>query len=110
MESKPELGLDMLVLDAIQDDVEQLPSIMRMLAEWRHQLEEEFTVDDVLAALARLLHGGLVGALEESRERPELVPVPAPDTSPRALRRYWYEPTTLGRARWESWDEGIDSP
>ena len=94
----------MLVLDAIQDDVEQIPSIMRMLGEWRQRLDDEFTCDDVLAALARLLEAGLVAALDESLTNPELVRVGAPDLSTESLRRYWYEPTTAGRAAWESWD------
>ncbi len=107
--SNSEFTIDMLVLDAVQDDVEQLPSIIRMLAEWRHQLDVEYTADDAVAALARLLDSGLIAALDESREKPELVPVPSPGTSPSALRRYWYEPTAAGRSTWEAWDERIGS-
>jgi hypothetical protein len=114
MESKPEMNIDMLVLDAIQDDVEQLPTIMRMLAEWRPQLDEEYTDDDAIEALARLMSKGLVGALEESVDKPELVRISVPNTSRAALRQYWYEPTARGRAMWKSWnesmDEGADNP
>jgi hypothetical protein len=106
--SRTPLDIDMLVLDAIQDDVEQIPSIMRMLGEWRHSLGEEYTSDDVLDALGRLLQAGLVAALQESVEEPELVPVRAPDLAPSSLRQYWYEATPSGRATWEAWDKQLE--
>ncbi len=104
-----QLTIDMLVLDAIQDDVEQIPSIMRMLAEWRQRIEDEHTSDDVVEALARLVQAGLVAVLEESFEKPELVPVGAPEFSDAALHRYWYEPTPRGRAVWSAWDKDVES-
>jgi hypothetical protein len=97
--------IDMLVLDALQDDVEQIPSIMRMLGEGRHGLDEEYTSDDVVDALVRLLRGGLVAALQESVHEPELVRVGAPNFARSALRQYWYEPTPSGQAAWEMWDK-----
>jgi hypothetical protein len=98
----------MLVLDGLQDDVEQIGSIMRVLAEWRPCLREEYTSEQVLEALRRLLLGGFVAALEESIDEPVLVPVRTPDYSPTSLRRYWFEATASGRSLWEAWDRRLD--
>ncbi len=106
--SSSQLDIDMLVLDALQDDVEEIASIMRMLAEWRHRLPAEYTSDDVLDALRRLLQAGFVTALEESVDEPALVPVPTPDFTRSSLRRYWYDSTSSGRSLWEAWDKELD--
>ena len=97
----------MLVLDAVQDDVEQLPSIMRMLGEWRHRVDDEYVQADVVDALRRLLTEGLVVALEESHDAPELVPCTDPGLLDSDLVTYWFEPTKSGRERWDAWQRTV---
>lgn len=105
MENRPQI--DLLVLDAIQDDPEQITSILRMLAEWRSTIDEEYTVDDVVPALKRLVVDGLVRPLEESTEEPCLQSVQGqwPRESDAHINDYWYEPTARGRAVWDTWAE-----
>jgi hypothetical protein len=98
----------MLVLDAIQDDIEQLPSIMRMLGEWRPRIDEEYVESDVFDAFRRLLGERLVVAYEESLVKPEILPCADPGLDPADLETYWFEPTPSGRARWESWQRTVD--
>ena len=104
----PTAPIDMLVLDALQDDVEQLPSIMRMLGEWRHRVDDEYVQADVVDALRRLLTEGHVTALEESHDAPELVPCTDPGLRDSDLATYWFEPTRSGRERWDVWQRTVD--
>jgi hypothetical protein len=104
----PTPPVDMLVLDAVQDDVEQVPSIMRLLGEWRHRIDDEYVQADVVDALRRLLSEGFVAALEESRDAPELVPCADPGLLDSDLVTYWYGSTPSGRAKWDSWQRTVD--
>ena len=101
--------IDMLVLDAIQDDIEQLPSIMRMLGEWRPRIDEEYVENDVLDALRRLLDEGLVVAYEESLVEAGARALRSIPVSSRLISRLTGStPTPSGRARWESWQRTFD--
>lgn len=97
-----------LILDALQDDVEQVYNVMQMLGEWRSQSETELTRLDVVVELKALLADGLVIALEESNDRPELVPVSRPETTDEAIENYWFEPTAQGSAVWKEWSDSAD--
>jgi hypothetical protein len=98
------LLLEMFVLDSMQDDIEDLESVMRYLVEWRPLWPHDFTEEEVLDALKSLTEDGLVGAYDESPSSAELKPVECPNTDPASLRRYWFRPTTLGRRIWKAWD------
>jgi hypothetical protein len=107
VDTAPGRDVRYLVLDALQDDIEEVPNVMRMLAEWRTEVEAEFTRADVVAALRDLLDQDLVAAYEESAERPELVHVGNPTMTDEAMERYWFQPTAKGTAAWKAWDSAL---
>jgi hypothetical protein len=56
---------DMYVLDTLANDVEDMESILRMLNSdtnlgWRREWGRDFTKEDVVAALSRLIHQDFV--------------------------------------------------
>ena len=96
--------LEMFVLDAMQDDIEDLASIMRYLLEWRPYWTHDYTETEVMAVLAALIEDGLVEVYGEASDTAELVPIDVPDTDEASLRRYWFRPTPKGRQIWKEWD------
>ena len=94
----------MFVLDSMQDDIEDLVSIMRYLAEWRPYWPHDFMEDEVLEALKSLTEDGLVDAYDESPQSSVLSLVDCPSTSYSSLRRYWFAPTARGKQMWAEWD------
>lgn len=104
----PSSPIEVLVLDALQDDAEQLPSIMRMLGEWRDRVDDGFVQADVLDALRRLLTDGSVVALEEAIDMSELMLCAHTTLLDSDLATYWYKPTPAGQAKWDSWQRAVD--
>jgi len=98
------LLLEMFVLDSMQDDIEDLASVMRYLVEWRSLWPRDLTEEEVLDALKSLTEDGLVEAYDESPSNAELQPVERPETDRASLRHYWFRPTTRGRQIWKAWD------
>jgi hypothetical protein len=94
----------MFVLDAMQDDIEDLASIMRYLSEWRSHWPDGVQEDAVVEALKSLTDERLVEVYDESSDSAELRPVDWPSTDEAALRRYWFRPTATGRQMWNEWD------
>jgi hypothetical protein len=94
----------MFVLDAMQDDIEDLASIMRYLLEWRPYWTHEYSEGDVMGALVVLIEDGLVDVYGEAADSAQLVPIDAPRTDEASLRHYWFGPTPKGRRIWKEWD------
>jgi hypothetical protein len=97
-------NLAMFVLDAMQDDIEDLASVMRYLIEWRPYWTHEYSEGDVMAALVVLIEDGLVDVYGEAADSAQLVPIDAPRTDEASLRHYWFGPTPKGRRIWKEWD------
>jgi hypothetical protein len=94
----------MFILDAMQDDIEDLASVMTYLVEWRSYWTHDFTEDEVMAALASLIEAGLVEVYGETADSAELRPIDSPRTDEASLLRYWFRPTVKGQRIWEEWD------
>ena len=94
----------MFVLDSMQDDVEDLASVMRYLVEWRSYWPHDFTEGEVIEALAALIEDELIGVYDESSDGAELSLVESPSTDPASLGRYWFRPTARGKQIWKEWD------
>jgi len=95
--------LSMFVLDAMQDDVESLDTVVSYLnAGWQSARSQGFTAEEVLPVLKDLVLKGHVSVFEER----DLVlhPVGRPSLVERDLRRYWYAPTAEGRRVWGEWE------
>jgi hypothetical protein len=97
-------NLEMFVLDAMQDDLEDVGSIMRYLVEWRPHWPHDFTEDEVIQALRALIERELVDAYDEAPGSSEVTPVNDPAMDSASLRRYWFMPTAQGREVWKKWD------
>ena len=94
----------MFVLDAMQDDIEELASIMRYLREWRPYWPHDFTEDEVIQTLTALVRDRLVDVYDETSGSSELSAVADPETDEASIRRYWYLPTPQGQELWKAWD------
>jgi hypothetical protein len=97
-------NLRMFVLDSMQDDIEELASIMAFLCEWRPYWHGEFIESEVLDALCSLAEDGLVVVYEEVSGSSELESVSSPRLDRVSLQEYWFGPTPEGRKLWKEWD------
>lgn len=99
----------MFILDVLRYDIEQLPSILKLLNDtgcigWRHQWPRDFTANDITPALRSLVEQGLVELLEYSAKADALV---RSDRFGRDFEsrnaNYWYRITDSGREEWKQW-------
>jgi hypothetical protein len=103
----------MCVLDVLRYDIEPIDSIIRLLNDdgcigWRHLRESDFTVQDVLPLLKRLVAEGLVDVYERNHDESELIPVDVGKIDiDRRVDEYWYVLTPAGREAWEAWDPPV---
>ena len=93
----------MLVLNALQDDFEELPGIMELVRPWQKNRQVKLTEDEVIRALRSLLNGSLITAYVYSPDKKSLVAIGEPDLEDAALRGYWYRPTSTGNQIWGEW-------
>jgi len=107
MSAQDQVNLQMFVLDVMQDDIEDLSSIMLHLGQWRRDWPRDFTEAEIIVALRTLLDAGWISALElgVNRDgRQVLFEVEVARTSEEAIRSYWFEPTQVGRDKWRAWE------
>ena len=97
-------NLEMFVLDAMQDDLEDVESILRYLVQWRRHWPHDFTLEEVTSALRTLIERGLVEVYDSVTGGSEVAPVSDPATDEASLREYWFLPTPQGREVWKMWD------
>jgi hypothetical protein len=112
--NKRESTPDLYVLDMLADDVEDLATILNSLnsdraASWRHVWGRNFSRQEVVQALSRLIREGLVRVavlttdgkwLEELKER-ELPPVDYGDV--------WFSITAHGQLFHQNWHPEVDN-
>lgn len=107
------IDLSMCVLDVLRYDIEPIDSIIRLLNDdgcigWRHLRESDFTVQDVLPLLKRLVAEGFVDVYERNHDDSELVPVDAEKIDiDKRVDEYWYLLTPAGREAWEAWEPPV---
>jgi hypothetical protein len=99
--------LTMFVLDVLRHDIENLESVLRLLNSatsigWRAFWPHDFTVDEVVPVLNRLLDEGLIRQLAEERGvlvlREQAVPIVA------GTERIWFQITDDALQIWERWE------
>lgn len=93
-------NLDLLVLDALQDDVESIPSILDMLShpEFPHkapQVTQSFVENALVGVLERLTEMGLVSSYREVNDEGRLESAPLFDGARAA--GLWFALTAAGR-------------
>jgi hypothetical protein len=109
--------LRMFILDVLRhDQIEQVPSILNMLNNdgcigWRDCWPHDFTAEEVIPALERLISEGSIEALREDKSGNEVIPVPVenPDVQ-QEVDTMWFALTPKGRARWNEWKPPKEYP
>ncbi|MFN7811240.1 MAG: hypothetical protein ACK5SI_01085 [Planctomycetia bacterium] len=101
--------LPMFILDVLQHDVaEQVSSILRLLNNdgcigWREFWPRDFSEEEVVEALGRLVEEGRVIVFRESAENGELVPTSVREL-PMDVNSQWYGRSMSGEEAWDSWE------
>lgn len=104
------VDFSMCVLDVLRYDIEPIESIVRLLNDdgcigWRHLRMSDFTTQDVLPLIRKLVAMGLVDVYETNQDKTELVPVELGKIDIDArIGDYWYLINTAGREAWEDWE------
>ena len=107
MSAQDQVNLQMFVLDVMQDDIEDLSSIMLHLGQWRRDWPRDFTEPEIIVALRTLLEKGWISTLElgVNRDgRQVLFEVEVARTSEEAIRSYSFLPTQSGQDTWQAWE------
>jgi hypothetical protein len=99
--------LDMFVIDVLRHDIEDLDAVLRMLNNtgllgWRKFWPRDFTREEVLEALDRLVSRGLAKPLEYDPVKRELVTLDRPVDVRREGGSLWY---TLEQSALDLWNE-----
>ena len=101
--------LDLYVLDALADDIEDMESILRMLNNrtvgWRDEWGKDFERLDVVTALSRLAKGGQVLVYRLDPDGRELIEAPQQTLPPSTYDDVWFGLTPAGRMRHQTWKE-----
>jgi len=99
---------DMFVLDVVADDVEDLEGILRNLnrspSGWRDSWGREFSRDEVVAALSRLVREDHVRGYVLDDAGTALVELPARALPPATFDDAWFGLTPRGRLIHSNWD------
>ena len=99
---------DMFVLDALADDVEDLENILANLnrspSGWRDSWGREFSRDEVVAALSRLVTDDRVRVYVLEDAGTALVELPARTLPPATFDDAWFGLTPAGRLLHTNWD------
>ena len=100
--------IPMFVVDVLRYDIEQVPSIAKLLNNtgsvgWRKFWARDFTDREVVAALEELVTEGLVDVLVYEPQRKELVRMTATPDFRGSLEEYWFCLNGSGRKKWEEW-------
>ena len=103
--------MSMFILDVLRHDVvEQIPSILNLLNDdggvgWRDRWPQDFTADEIVPTLEKLVRAGLVGALREQQSGNDLSPVNVQELDVgRDQDSLWFELTDEGRRVWDRWE------
>ena len=95
--------LRMMILDAVQTDIESIVQIKRILRCWRDVWPVEFDEADVVAEIRALVREGLLDPYDIPVGGDVLEFVEDPSLTDDDIRRYWYLPTPAGNAQLERW-------
>src|SRR2546430_16557066 len=94
-------NLPLLVADMLQDDIESVSSLIKMLNDrdvgWRHYWGTDFTPDDVIRGLRELINQDWAQVLVYDPVQRELVPGELSGTDDLASEEIWYRLTKTGQ-------------
>jgi hypothetical protein len=103
--------MSMFILDVLRHDVvEQVPSILNLLNNdggvgWRDCWPHDFTLDEIVPALEKLVQAGFVVALREQEAGSDLSPVNVQELDiSRDQEALWFGLTEEGRRVWDQWE------
>ena len=102
--------LYMCIIDVIQDDIEQVSSILNLLNNnldaigWREYFKKDISQEEVIKVLEYLIIEKLVDVWDFNEKETELIPVYNPSTNSDSILKYWYLPSKKGQKLWESWE------
>lgn len=106
--------LDLFILDVLQHDIENVPSIIRMLNNigcigWRNFWPHDFTPDEVVPVVLDLCEQGSVKALKTGFRDDALHECNAvPSVEETCSGLVWFACTEQGIALWKQWDAPTD--
>ncbi|HMG17259.1 MAG TPA: hypothetical protein VK573_00935 [Gemmatimonadales bacterium] len=99
--------LDLYVLDAMADDIEDVESILRMLNNpsigWRDEWGKDFERLDVVTALSRLAKAGQVVVYRLDTDGKELIRTQDQTLPPSTYDDFWFGLSPAGRIRHQTW-------
>jgi hypothetical protein len=98
----------MFVIDVLHYDIEDTDAVLRMLNNagplgWRRFSSQDFTREEVLIALDRLVREGFVRPLEYDPVRRELVDMNRPVDVRKEGSSLWYKLEQPGFELWNFW-------
>jgi hypothetical protein len=104
----------MFVIDVLRHDFEDLDAVLRMLNNtgllgWRKFWPRDFTYEEVLEALDRLVRRGLAKALEYNPVKRELVTVNRPVDVRTEGGSLWYKVEQSALDLWNAWKSPKES-
>lgn len=97
-------NLRLLILDAVQDDIEGIVQIRHAVSYWKRVWAHTFTDEHIISELRAMVRDGLLDAYDLPAGGDMLEFVKEPLLTDDDIRRYWYLPTPAGTSLWESWD------
>lgn len=101
--------LPLFVLDVLRYDMEQVPSVTKLLNDtgcigWRQLWPHDFTDAEVIGALEQLTNEGLVQVLIDDPQLKELAPARGIPHFEGPLGEYWFRLSDAGRDKWAAWN------
>ena len=104
---------DLYVLDALANDVENLDGVLRALNSesalgWRKVWGRQFTRDEIVGSLLRMMRDGHVRAYVLSEDGRGLEPLPLRAAPARSFDDAWFGMTEHGKIRHATWQPKID--
>lgn len=108
-------ALDLYVLDALANDMEDIEGILRMLNSdsdlgWKQELGREFSRSDILAALSRLVRADMVRVLVRDESGTALRELPRSVMPSSDYDVTYFAVTGRGRMVHDAWDPDLDEP
>lgn len=101
--------IDMFVIDVLRYDIENIPSILKLLNNrssvgWRFAWPHDFAEVEVIQALKDLIKNGWVKPLRENETHKNIVPVDEDEDIWNNIDTLWFELTGQGWQAWNNWD------
>ncbi len=99
----------MFIVDVLRHDIEQVSSIIKLLNDrecigWREFWPHDFSIEEAVYSLNRLMNRSYVRQLIYDQENKVLIPAVTTNEIVTGEEEYWFELTDLGKAAWKEWN------